>query len=197
MVEILFGNRMLPRHIPPMKVPSSTPTEQPSSDYLDKWFPNDADGDLYKMEVQWRNYQEPVIQAGYLSCTMENFVLPDGSRLFLSLGNAVPGGAPGTVAGSDDTVSADANESAAGPGAAAAGGASTQAAPIETVATGSGGQAPAGALNENRRGSISSMVKPDTGQANRAENVMRSCVSFLLRRTADSLSPSFTGRGLG
>src|SRR5205823_3190003 len=41
------------------------------------------------------------------------------------------GGAPGTVAGSDDTVSADANESAAGPGAAAAGGASTQAAPIE------------------------------------------------------------------
>src|SRR6478672_379367 len=27
-----------------------------------------------------------------------NFVLPDGTRLFLSLGNAVPGGAPGTDA---------------------------------------------------------------------------------------------------
>ena len=58
------------------------------------------------------------------------------------------------------------------------------------------GQAPAGALNENSRGSISSMVKPETGHANRAENVMRSCVSFLLRRTADSLSP-LAGRGLG
>ncbi len=43
------------------------------------------------------------------------------------------------------------------------------------------GQAPAGALKENRRGSISSMVKPETGQANRAENVMRSCVSFFDR----------------
>ena len=41
------------------------------------------------------------------------------------------------------------------------------------------GQAPAGALNENSRGSISSMVKPDTGQAKRAEKMMRSCVSFL------------------
>ena len=41
------------------------------------------------------------------------------------------------------------------------------------------GQAPAGALNENRRGSISSIVKPETGHAKRAENVMRSWVSFL------------------
>jgi len=54
--------------------------EQPSGDYVEKWFPNNADGDLYKMEVQWRNYQEPVIQAGYLNCTMENFVRPDGSK---------------------------------------------------------------------------------------------------------------------
>ena len=64
------------------------------------------------------------------------------------------------------------------------------------------GQAPAGALNEKRRGSISSMVKPDTGQAKRAEKVMRSCVSFLLRRMSLSarstgpLSP-LAGRGLG
>ncbi len=35
------------------------------------------------------------------------------------------------------------------------------------------GQAPWGALNENRRGSISAMVKPETGQANFSEKVMR------------------------
>ena len=40
------------------------------------------------------------------------------------------------------------------------------------------GHAPAGALNENSRGSISSMVKPETGQAKRDEKMMRSCVSF-------------------
>jgi hypothetical protein len=33
-------------------------------------------------------------------------------------------------------------------------------------------------LNENSLGSISSMVKPDTGQAKRSEKVSRSCVSF-------------------
>ena len=32
------------------------------------------------------------------------------------------------------------------------------------------GQAPAGALKENSRGSISVMVKPETGQANLSEN---------------------------
>jgi hypothetical protein len=36
------------------------------------------------------------------------------------------------------------------------------------------GQAPNGLLNENSRGSISGMVKPDTGQANFSENRMRS-----------------------
>jgi hypothetical protein len=36
------------------------------------------------------------------------------------------------------------------------------------------GQAPNGLLNENSRGSISDMVKPDTGQANFSENRMRS-----------------------
>ena len=36
------------------------------------------------------------------------------------------------------------------------------------------GQAPKGALNENSRGSISGMVKPDTGQANFSENTIRS-----------------------
>ena len=35
------------------------------------------------------------------------------------------------------------------------------------------GQAPKGALNEKSRGSISGIVKPDTGQANFAEKVMR------------------------
>src|SRR3954468_12962778 len=35
------------------------------------------------------------------------------------------------------------------------------------------GQAPCGALKENRRGSISAMVKPETGQANFSEKRMR------------------------
>ena len=35
------------------------------------------------------------------------------------------------------------------------------------------GQAPNGLLKENRRGSISGMVKPDTGQANLAEKTIR------------------------
>src|SRR3954471_20488661 len=35
------------------------------------------------------------------------------------------------------------------------------------------GQAPWGALNENRRGSISAMVKPETGQANFSEKTIR------------------------
>jgi hypothetical protein len=36
------------------------------------------------------------------------------------------------------------------------------------------GQAPNGLLNENSRGSISEIVKPETGQANFSEKVMRS-----------------------
>src|SRR5260370_14975758 len=35
------------------------------------------------------------------------------------------------------------------------------------------GQAPNGLLKENSRGSISEIVKPETGQANFSENVMR------------------------
>src|SRR5579863_3212723 len=35
------------------------------------------------------------------------------------------------------------------------------------------GQAPNGLLNENSRGSISGMVKPETGQANFSENTSR------------------------
>ena len=35
------------------------------------------------------------------------------------------------------------------------------------------GQAPNGLLNENSRGSISGMVKPDTGQANFSEKISR------------------------
>ena len=40
------------------------------------------------------------------------------------------------------------------------------------------GQAPNGLLNENSRGSISGMVKPDTGQANFSEKTSRSAVSL-------------------
>jgi hypothetical protein len=39
------------------------------------------------------------------------------------------------------------------------------------------GQAPNGLLNENSRGSISGIVKPDTGQANFAEKIVSSPVS--------------------
>ena len=42
------------------------------------------------------------------------------------------------------------------------------------------GQAPKGLLKEKSRGSISSMVKPETGQAKRSEKMIRSWVSFLL-----------------
>ena len=40
------------------------------------------------------------------------------------------------------------------------------------------GQAPNGLLNENSRGSISGMVKPETGQANFSEKMRRSAVSL-------------------
>ena len=40
------------------------------------------------------------------------------------------------------------------------------------------GQAPNGLLKEKSRGSISEMVKPETGQANFSEKSRRSCVSF-------------------
>jgi len=43
-------------------------------------------------------------------------------------------------------------------------------------------------LNENSRGSISSMVKPYTRQAKRAEKVILSCVSFLLRARGGGIS---------
>ncbi len=43
------------------------------------------------------------------------------------------------------------------------------------------GQAPNGLLNENSRGSISGMVKPDTGQANFSEKTSRSAVSLRCR----------------
>jgi len=57
------------------------------------------------------------------------------------------------------------------------------------------GQAPNGLLKENRRGSISAMVKPETGQANFSEKTMRSCVSFF-DLLADSCEVSPAGRGL-
>ena len=49
------------------------------------------------------------------------------------------------------------------------------------------GQAPNGLLNENSRGSISGMVKPDTGQANFSEKTRRSAVSL---RCLLALAPS-------
>ncbi len=56
------------------------------------------------------------------------------------------------------------------------------------------GQAPKGLLKENSRGSISSMVKPETGQANFAENVVRSPVSASSAKTSPSLSSSAVSR---
>ena len=52
------------------------------------------------------------------------------------------------------------------------------------------GQAPYGLLNENRRGSISSIVKPDTGQANLADSSSCSPVSALSTTTRPSAWPS-------
>src|SRR5260370_13022762 len=49
------------------------------------------------------------------------------------------------------------------------------------------GQAPNGLLNENSRGSISEIVKPDTGQANFSEKMMRS--GSALPRAFFSLPP--------
>ena len=55
------------------------------------------------------------------------------------------------------------------------------------------GQAPKGLLNENSRGSISGMVKPETGQANFSENTMRSgppcCGSLRSSCRTSSLPP--------
>ena len=61
------------------------------------------------------------------------------------------------------------------------------------------GQAPCGALKENRRGSISDMVKPETGQANFSEKVMRSGVgvSGADLPFATFLPPSPFGEGPG
>ncbi len=54
------------------------------------------------------------------------------------------------------------------------------------------GQAPNGLLNENSRGSISGMVKPDTGQANFSEKIRRSAVSLrcLLALAPATAAPS-------
>ncbi len=46
------------------------------------------------------------------------------------------------------------------------------------------GQAPNGLLNENSRGSISGMVKPDTGQANFSEKISRSALALRPRLAA-------------
>src|SRR5260221_12427330 len=62
------------------------------------------------------------------------------------------------------------------------------------------GQAPNGLLNENRRGSISEIVKPDTGQANFSENMMRwasaaAAVASLVSLAIFRSSPSPAGGG--
>ena len=52
------------------------------------------------------------------------------------------------------------------------------------------GQAPCGLLNENRRGSISSIVKPETGQANLADSSSCSPVSAFSTSSRPSEWPS-------
>src|SRR6185437_11520424 len=52
------------------------------------------------------------------------------------------------------------------------------------------GQAPYGLLNENRRGSISGMVKPETGQANLAEKMICSSRSAFSAMAMPSASLS-------
>src|ERR1700731_1332074 len=59
------------------------------------------------------------------------------------------------------------------------------------------GQAPNGLLNENSRGSISEMVKPETGQANFSENTRRSAAVSLRCRLALARSPPPRGGGGG
>ena len=56
------------------------------------------------------------------------------------------------------------------------------------------GQAPKGLLKEKSLGSISSMVKPETGQANLAEKIVRSPVSASSATTSPSLSASPVSR---
>src|SRR5688500_19903041 len=57
------------------------------------------------------------------------------------------------------------------------------------------GQAPWGALKEKRRGSISAMVKPETGQANFSEKTMRLAGMDAPLSAPEALSPM--GRGVG
>src|SRR5580700_708564 len=52
------------------------------------------------------------------------------------------------------------------------------------------GQAPNGLLNENSRGSISEMVKPDTGQANFSEKTRRLASDAAAVASLVFLSPS-------
>src|SRR5450631_1472730 len=54
------------------------------------------------------------------------------------------------------------------------------------------GQAPNGLLKENSRGSISEMVKPDTGQANFSENMMRLASDAAAVANFVSLPAAFT-----
>ena len=58
------------------------------------------------------------------------------------------------------------------------------------------GQAPKGLLNENRRGSISEMVKPETGQANFSEKISlrgSACPSAMSAHSATAIpSASFS-----
>ncbi len=60
------------------------------------------------------------------------------------------------------------------------------------------GQAPKGLLNENRRGSISEIVKPETGQANFDEKVMRFAWPLSSRSSAYSITamPSASSRAV-
>ena len=58
------------------------------------------------------------------------------------------------------------------------------------------GQAPNGALNENRRGSISGMVKPLTGQEKFSEKVIRSGLEAQVTVPASAVPDGFTNEDL-
>ena len=58
------------------------------------------------------------------------------------------------------------------------------------------GQAPNGLLKENNRGSISSIVKPETGHAKREENTIFSSSSSLLSAISATAMPSVSCRAI-
>jgi hypothetical protein len=50
--------------------------QQPNSDLIEEWVPNDSDGKLYKIEV----HAEPNMSVQYVNATLENFVTTSGAK---------------------------------------------------------------------------------------------------------------------